>query len=163
LDSFQKWNTKTVFVGSSNHARATIDFNSFPPPKPSDPDANDFSTLFYNTGALLINLEAKYLAKKYPTLRFNVIDPGIVAVNSTTKPDIFMKFKPLFSLVLKTQEQGASTQTLVAFSPEFDKLSGHYFENCNLVSPNPLDVYDDTLLNSAYDWSVKEIRKHAKL
>jgi len=163
LESFQKWNTKTVFVGASSHENAKIDTTSFPPPKPENPDANDFTASFYNIGALLINLETKYLTKKYPSLRFNVVNPGIVAVNSTSKPDIILAMLPVFSLVLKTQEQGAATQTLVAFSPEFEKVSGHYFENCKLITPNPLDAYDDKLLNFAYDWSVKEIKRHTKL
>ncbi len=65
---------------------------------------------------------------------------------------------PVKGLLLKSPEQGASTQCYVATAPALASVSGQYFENCNAVVPPP-QVRDAVLAQQLWAKSEQLLRE----
>lgn len=67
----------------------------------------------------------------------NAVHPGVIATNLTRhmNPLIRGAWSMMEPLVLKTEPQGAATQTWAAVHPDAASLSGEYMLDCNVARP----------------------------
>ncbi|MBM3267144.1 MAG: SDR family oxidoreductase [Candidatus Sericytochromatia bacterium] len=69
----------------------------------------------------------------------NCLHPGVIATNLFPLPKFALALMGLFTI---SEEQGADTSLHLATAPEFDRLSGGYYDERKLVTPSR-DARDD--------------------
>ena len=91
----------------------------------------------YGQSKLANILFAKQLAKRFAgTARTaNAVHPGVIRTNLVRHLE--QPEKMLSTLTLKSVEQGAATQCLVATHPELRSVSGEYFADCQVKPADP--------------------------
>jgi NAD(P)-dependent dehydrogenase (short-subunit alcohol dehydrogenase family) len=84
-------------------------------------------------------LFAKELARRFEGTgrTANAVHPGVIITNLARHLNPVMKFGfGVASVVMcKTVEQGAATQCYVAVHPGVARISGQYFDDCNVAAP----------------------------
>ena len=115
---------------------------------------------FYGQSKLANTLFALELAERLQGTRAtaNSIAPGFVKTNIGRHGNRFMQVMMgvMGSLFGRTTAEGAATQCYVATSPELDKVSGYFFEDCNPIKINNTSnyLYDRKLARKL--WQVSE-------
>ncbi len=145
---------RVVMVGSSAHKgapEAGIEFDNLAGQRYYD------TWKMYGQSKLANGLFARELARRTAgtAVTANVLNPGLVLTGTLIKmmkertPD----FDPKSAKNAKTPAQGAATTCYVATSPALAKISGEYFEDCNIATPSDR-MLDDAL--AAKLWTVSE-------
>ncbi|MEO7387295.1 MAG: SDR family oxidoreductase [Gammaproteobacteria bacterium] len=148
---------RVVMVSSSAHKWAPaggIAFNNLTGDKGYDP------RVFYGQSKLANALVARELAKRLAgtTTTANAVHPGLIITNIIRYIPRWQRLLaplvgPLLPSRIKTTAQGAATTCFVAAHPDTARISGRYFADCALATPEP-SMEDDEL--SARLWAESE-------
>jgi len=146
---------RIVIVGSQSYRSAPpegIDFDNLAGQRSYD------RFRMYAQSKLANGLFARELAKrlKGTGITANVLHPGLIETNifkyldEKQRPKAGQFYGKMF---VKNVQQGAATTCYVATSPALTRVSGVYFEDCNIVAPEG-HMQDDAL--AAKLWAVSE-------
>jgi NAD(P)-dependent dehydrogenase (short-subunit alcohol dehydrogenase family) len=97
----------------------------------------------------LFSLElARQLREAGSSATSNSVHPGIINTNLGRHFDAWKRVlsKLIGWTFMKSVEAGAATSCYVATAPALARVSGHYFEDCNPVVPQPGKHMDDLAL-----------------
>jgi NAD(P)-dependent dehydrogenase (short-subunit alcohol dehydrogenase family) len=107
-------------------------------------------------------LFAKGLAKRFEGTKktANAIHPGVIATNLTRhmNPVIKVGWAAAGPLVLKSEGEGAATQTYVAVHPDAAAISGEYWKDVNVAKPRA-DARDPALAEKLWTVTEEIVRK----
>lgn len=125
---------RQVWVSSRAHARLgapSIDYDAI-----TEVDAEQYNPqLRYQQSKLGNILLAKQFGEVYPHMRAVSLHPGVVRTSLGRHLSFFQKLQfilrhPIAIMTMKTPQQGASTQTLVATMPASELQNGAYYADC---------------------------------
>jgi len=90
----------------------------------------------------------------------NAVHPGVIATNLTRNmmPLVATLFRVVRPLLLKSQAQGAATETYVAVSPAAATITGQYFSDSNIAKPRA-DAEDEALSEKLWAESERIVAK----
>jgi WW domain-containing oxidoreductase len=139
---------RVVMVSSSAHKWAPaggIAFDNLAGEKGYDP------RVFYGQSKLANGLVARELSKRLAGSRAiaNAVHPGLILTNIIRHIPRWQQLLapilgPLLRSRIKTPAQGAATLCYAAAHPEAGGISGRYFADCKLATPEPV-MEDDAL------------------
>lgn len=112
----------------------------------------------YGTTKLMNILFSRELARRLreagSAVTSNSLHPGTIVSSFAREGNWLIRlFYRVFSLFLKTPEQGARTQLYLASAPEVEGVSGEYFSNCKRARPNRAARDDEA---AARLWTLSE-------
>ncbi|MEM7040127.1 MAG: SDR family NAD(P)-dependent oxidoreductase, partial [Bacteroidota bacterium] len=128
---------RQVWLSSRAHTRLgapRIDFDAI-----KRVDENRYQTQFrYQQSKLGNILLAKQFAAEYPHLQAVSVHPGVVKTSLGRNFTLLQKLKlilkhPLAIMNMKSPEEGAATQVLVATLPEEKLVNGAYYADCKVT------------------------------
>jgi NAD(P)-dependent dehydrogenase (short-subunit alcohol dehydrogenase family) len=133
---------RVVTLSSMVHASGRIEFEDMN----GDRGYNGYHA--YANSKLANALFANELARREPWLTSNSLHPGIVGTKL---------LHAAFSLPGEATAAGARTSVYLAASPEVDKVTGKYFDNCMEVAA-AAPALDEQLARQLWAWSEDAVR-----
>ncbi len=134
---------RVVTLSSMVHASGRIEFEDMN----GDRGYNGYHA--YANSKLANALFANELARREPWLTSNSLHPGIVGTKL---------LHAAFSLPGEATAAGARTSVYLASSPEVDKVTGKYFDNCTEVAA-AAPALDEQLARQLWAWSEDAVRE----
>ncbi len=141
---------RVVTVASVGHRRGTLDFDDLG-------YEHGYGTLKAYTRSKLANvLFAAELARRLEGtgVTSNSLHPGVVATNIWSNAPVWAK--PLIQILYRpffiSAEKGARTIVQLAASPEFEGVTGKYFEEGRMMTPAP-SAQDEVLAKRLWEVS----------
>ncbi|CAA7390877.1 unnamed protein product [Spirodela intermedia] len=122
-------------------------------------DPSGFNTICaYGQSKLANILHANELSRRFKErgtkITANSLHPGTIFTNLLRYHSfVDLLVRKIGRLVLKNVQQGAATTCYVALNPQVQGVSGKYFENSNLASPNA-KATDPDLAKKLWDFSM---------
>lgn len=102
----------------------------------------------YAASKLANALFANELARREPWLTSNSLHPGVIGTKL---------LQAAFSMQGETVESGAQTSVYLATSPDLAKVTGKYFDNCNVATASALAL-DQHLAQRLWAWSEQAVK-----
>jgi NAD(P)-dependent dehydrogenase (short-subunit alcohol dehydrogenase family) len=134
---------RVITVSSMVHASGRIEFENMN----GDRGYNGYHA--YANSKLANALFANELARREPWLTSNSLHPGVVGTKL---------LHAAFSMPGETAAAGARTSVYLATSPEVDKVTGKYFDNCTEVAA-AASALDQQLAKRLWEWSEDAVRE----
>jgi NAD(P)-dependent dehydrogenase (short-subunit alcohol dehydrogenase family) len=104
----------------------------------------------YANSKLANALFANELARREPWLTSNSLHPGVIGTKL---------LHAAFSMQGEPVEAGAQTPVYLATSPELEKVTGKYFNDCAVATTAPFAL-DQQLAQRLWAWSEEAVRNH---
>ncbi|MDO8988444.1 MAG: SDR family NAD(P)-dependent oxidoreductase [Sideroxyarcus sp.] len=136
---------RVVTVSSTVHSSGRIEFDNLN----GELKFNGYHA--YSNSKLADALFANELARREPWLTSNSLHPGVIGTKL---------LRLAFSGQGDAVDSGARTSVYLATSPEVDKVTGKYFDNCVAVPP-AAQVLDQELARRLWEWTEVAVQKYA--
>ena len=136
-----------------------IEFDNLDGKKSYDPE------VAYGHSKLAVALYAAECARRFTnsTVTVNAVHPGIIHTNLVRHLPWYKRAGANllgFLIFNKSIEEGAATHCYVATHPSLKKVSGHFFVDCNPVTPESPHFSNQKMAAKLWETSMRLVKKY---